>query len=202
MSSTLTSVSEEKKDLFKKDVLDLPAIEVVRKYITYGDTYILDHDKYYSLKQKVSNHFDIHPSEVIIVGSGKMGFSIAENTTSSPPKIRYRNFGNDSDIDVAIVSQALFEKIWQEVYNYYIEKGMWSRKDKFEEYFFRGWLRPDMFPLSKNFPVCEEWWTFFQALTSSNEFGFYKISAGLYKSWFFLEKYQSGAVEQCKLNLI
>jgi hypothetical protein len=202
MSTTLNDITEEKKILFKKDLKNLSNIEIVRKYITYGDTYVLDHDKYYLLKQKISNHFDIHPSEVIIVGSGKLGFSIAENVQSDPPKYRYRNFGNDSDIDVAIISQGLFEKIWLEIYNYYIEKGMWNRQDRFEQYFFRGWLRPDMFPTSKNFPICEEWWRFFQELTSSNEFGFYKISAGLYKSWFFLEKYQSGSIEQCKLNLI
>lgn len=174
MPSSKTGITEEKKKVFREDLKNLTTIEVVRKHITYGNTYVLDHDKYFLLKQKVSNHFDIHPSEVIIVGSGKLGFSIAESIVSNPPKYRYRNFGNDSDIDVAIVSHVLFEKIWREVYNYYIEKGMWSRQDKFEQYFFKGWLRPDMFPISKSFPICEEWWNFFQKLTSSNEFVFFQ----------------------------
>jgi hypothetical protein len=45
--------------------------------------------RYYSLKAAVAEQFQIHPNEIIVVGSAKLGFSIA-------PTKRYRAFGETS----------------------------------------------------------------------------------------------------------
>ena len=85
---------------FQMDLGTLPDNIVVQKHITFGDSYILDRDQYFTLKRNISEKFRIHPSQVILVGSGKLGFSIA-------PTKRFRHFGDQSDIDVAIVSSEL-----------------------------------------------------------------------------------------------
>lgn len=109
---------------------------------------------------------------------------------------KYRLFGNESDIDVALVSSALFDKFWEQVFRYKYEGSYWPEYDQFVDYFFRGWMRPDKLPRSPMFPLREDWWSFFKAITNSGKYGDFKISGGLYKSYFFLENYQTICIQQ------
>jgi predicted nucleotidyltransferase len=163
-------------------------------HITFGDSYILDQDQHFELKAEVAEHFEIHPSEVLVVGSGKMGFSIARGK-------RYRPFCDESDIDVAIISDRLFDKIWEQVFEYWAEAGYWHQEDAFKKYLFRGWVRPDKLPPSDRFEIRRDWWEFFRELTRREAYGPYKVAAGLYKSWHFFEAYQSICVKECRQDL-
>jgi len=126
---------------FQDDLGTLPDNIVVQKHITSGDSYILDKDQYFALRHEVSDHFRLHPSQVILVGSGKLGFSIA-------PSKKYRSFSDESDLDVAIVSTDLFQSLWAEVFEYWADGGFWEKSRGFKDYLFRGWLRPDLLPPS------------------------------------------------------
>lgn len=178
----------------KADLATLPTHSVVRKHITSGDCYILNHDDYFTLKDEVAGHFGVHPNDVFAVGSSKLGFSIAR-------KKRYRPFTDTSDIDLAVVSSSLFDGIWEEVFNYRNEVGYWSQEEEFKHYLFRGWIRPDKLPPAHSFSTGAEWWNFFRELTSSGRYGVYKISAGLYRTNHFLESYQSICVKECQSAL-
>ncbi len=173
---------------------------LVRKFITSGNCYVINEDEYSELKSIIADHFSIHPNEVLIVGSGKLGFSLSENTTKG--KFRYRHFSESSDIDVAIISQSLFDEIWKLLYDYTEDKGYWSKQQEFTSYHFQGWMRPDMLPITPRFDFTQtKWWDFFNELTSSQKFGDYKIRGGLYRDWHFLEKYQLKSIRQCKIEL-
>ena len=150
----------------------------------------MSQDKYFDLRSEIADHFQLHPNEVLIVGSAKLGFSIV-------PKKRYRPFCDESDIDVAIVSSKLFDEIWETVFSYWHEDGPWPEYDDFIEYFFRGWIRPDKLPRSNVVQVRRDWWEFFQKVTRSGMYGDYNIAGALYKSWFFLEHYQGICVQEC-----
>jgi hypothetical protein len=78
-----------------------------RRFLIFGSCSQLDDERYYVLKAAVAEKFEIHPNEIIVVGSTKLGFSIV-------PAKRYRAFGETSDIDVAIVSPQLFDRVWHE----------------------------------------------------------------------------------------
>ena len=39
------------------------------------------------------------------------------------------------------------------------------------------------------FDLGEKWWNFFQSITKSGKYGYFKISGALYKSYFFLLYY-------------
>jgi len=181
-------------NIFRSDLSQLPVPIIVRKHITFGDCYILNHDKHFYLKSHVADHFEIHPNEVLIIGSAKLGFSIAQNK-------RYRHFSDRSDIDVAIVSARLFDEIWQQVFDYWNDVRYWPYEEVFKSNLFRGWIRPDKLPRSEQFPLQKDWWDFFQEVTRSGVHGSYKVSARLYKSWHYLETYQSICVKQCKQEL-
>jgi hypothetical protein len=96
---------EEKIKKFKDD-LHLGTKQLVQKYVTTGTSSVLDEDLLFLLKKDVSDFLKIHPSEVILVGSAKVGFSLA-------PDKRYRAFGDKSDLDIAIISHNLFDRRFQ-----------------------------------------------------------------------------------------
>lgn len=115
----LKELVEERLKEFKEDLKsDLSSIQIVRKHIISGDCVILSPDKYFDLRSEVAEHFGLHPNEVFVVGSAKLGFSVAPNN-------RYREFCDESDIDIAMVSSMLFEQFWQEVFNYRYEGPYW-----------------------------------------------------------------------------
>lgn len=185
---------EQRLAEFKADLIAYDPLRITRKYILTGDPFIIDGAKYVELKEAVASQFNIHPSEVYMVGSGKMGFSIK-------PTKRYCCFGDRSDIDLAIVSRDLFEKTWNEVHCYFESSGWWEKSTDFKNYLFHGWIRPDKFPSDSSFTYCKTWWEFFRELTATEIFGRNQIKAGIYYSMSFLESYQRICIDQCKRGL-
>ena len=102
---------EEEVSRFRTELRLRAARDMCRRFVIFGSCMQLDDDNYYDLKAAVADQFEIHPNEIIVVGSAKLGFSIA-------PTKRYRPFGETSDIDVAIVSPLLFDDVWHEVLQY------------------------------------------------------------------------------------
>lgn len=122
---------EERRARFKIDVRRFAPSSVVDRHVIFGDSYILDKDSYFRLKEQVADHFKIHPPQVVMVGSGKLGFSIA-------PHKRYRSFGETSDLDIAIVSPNLFDRIWEEVFKARGTLGYWPGESDFSYYLMQG----------------------------------------------------------------
>lgn len=177
-------------DEFKADLKTLSAIQVVRKHVFNGGCHALSDDQHFLLKERVSDHFNIEFNNVFLVGSGKLGFSIKAEK-------RFHSFGDDSDIDIAVVSSELFTKVWEEAYVYKKSGAYWPKSSEFFRYLSDGWIRPDKLPSSNYFEFSKTWWGFFNDITSSKKFGPYRIRAGLYHSLFFLQEYQMICVNQC-----
>lgn len=175
---------------FKSDLLILSDEQIVRKHILNGSCHALNDDMHFKLKERICDHFNIEFNEVILVGSGKLGFSIKPNK-------RYHPFGDESDIDVAVVSTDLFTKIWQDAYSFKKSGVYWPKCDDFFQYLSEGWIRPDKLPTSEYFKFTEYWWGFFNGMTASKDFGPYKIRAGLYHSIYFMQEYQKICISQC-----
>lgn len=179
-------------DAFKGHLKTTENFEMVQRFITSGECFLLDSESYFELKSLVASQFELHHSQVLITGSAKLGFSIA-------PTKRFRHFRDESHIDVAIIPQYFFNAVWKEVFDYWNNGGFWDKQYRFYSYLFRGWLRPDMVPVMNNSKFQDPWWEFFRELTNGGKFGQYKLSAGLYKSWDFLEEYQANAVNACRI---
>lgn len=175
---------------FKNDLISLSSLQIFRKYVLSGKSFALSEDDHYQLKEEVCDHFAVEYNNVILVGSGRLGFSIK-------PGKRFIPFGENSDIDLAIVSTSLFEKVWEEAYLYKKSSAYWPQSQKFFKYLSEGWIRPDKLPPSEYFRFSGSWWDFFNELTKSNKYGPFKIRAGLYHSHFFLQEYQTICIEQC-----
>lgn len=178
-------------DDFKQDLSKLSSLQILRKHILGAESQILTAEQHFQLKEQVCEHFKVEYNEIIMVGSGKLGFSIK-------PARRFQPFNDSSDIDIAVVSPKLFEMVWQEAYLFKKGGSYWPEASAFFRYLSEGWIRPDKLPRNEYFKFTSNWWNFFNALTKSGKYGPYAIRAGLYHSNFFFEEYQKICIEQCK----
>lgn len=189
----LNSHIEDRVEKFKEALLndqELTIEEIIKKHIIFGTPYIFvdDEDKYYELIKQVSDFFGVNHRNVFIVGSSKLGFSI------SPSKLWRHIDGDeekDSDIDIVVISDFVFDKYWKSILEYKEFQIATSfndkNKDDFLEYFFKGWLRPDKFPFK--YKGADEWFEFFRSISYKKEFGSRKVTAAIYREEYFFMKY-------------
>lgn len=130
-----------------------------------------------------------------MVGSAKLGFSIA------PSKL-WKSFDEESDIDMVIVSDVIFDDFWVDLYDFNLEltsrtEAEQNRFNRFLNYFFKGWIRPDLFPFSYN--KKDEWFEFFRTI-SYGEFGARKITGAIFRNSYFYENYHIRNVKNIRLG--
>lgn len=159
-------------------------------------------DDYYEFRKRMAVKFGINHHEIFITGSAKLGFS--------PQKKKLFDF--DSDIDVALISEKLYDRIMSYIHHYQMElrenrKAVSSLEirdyHKFLEYGAIGWMRPDLLPTS--FRVSElksDWFDFFDSISyGKSEVGNYKVTAGAFKSYEHLERYTLSGYRSLRTKL-
>lgn len=183
-------------DEFNRELLETNSeterIHFIKKYFFHGTPNVF-HDReheYFEFRNRIADNFNIGFHEVFIVGSAKFGFSYHKGTL----------FSYDSDIDVVIVNERLFDGYFTEICDYQYKLDRWykiidlkERKmySEFLRYLVKGWMRPDKLPTSFKVDLLKKEWTdFFQSLSyNKSEVGNYKVTGALYKNYTYLEKY-------------
>ena len=177
---------------------DADRLHFIHKYIFHGTPHIFQdmENEYFEFKNRIANYFEIGFHEIFIVGSAKFGFSYFKN----------KAFDYDSDIDVVIVNERLFEEYYIKIcdYQYQLDRMYKSvsqdemrQYSAFLKYLVKGWMRPDKLPTSFKVNLLKnEWFEFFDSISyKKSEVGNYKVAAGLYKSYDYLEKYYLKNIE-------
>lgn len=179
-------------------------LDFCRKHSLHGTPKVFDgaENQYYEFRKRISDKFKVNFHEVFITGSAKLGFSPFKN----------KLFDYDSDIDVAIVSSDLYERIMATIHDYQMQLRdnrktvsyyELSRYHKFLEYGAIGWMRPDLLPTS--FLMKElrtDWFDFFESLSyGKSEVGNYKVTAGVFKTYNHLEKYTVSGLRSLKTKI-
>ena len=96
------------------DILNLGERDFIIKYLLESENWYFGQNQNDSvpsmerLKEILSRHIGIAYNSILMVGSGKIGFSLS-------PHKPLKEFDDDSDIDIAIVSNRLFCNIWDEI---------------------------------------------------------------------------------------
>jgi hypothetical protein len=148
------------------------------------------------IQNKLAAVFNVEAAEVelYLVGSARLGFSLIEKKKKDLR--RYRPFGPESDLDIAVVCPRIFYKIWVEVSRYAHATEHFLSKSQLGPYLTYGWLRPDYFPAQQR--LCDAWWNTFAEFSADIRFGRRKVRGGLYYGRSFLEMYQRRAILDCK----
>lgn len=159
-------------------------------------------DNYYEFRKRIANKFSISFHEIFITGSAKLGFS----------PLKKKLFDYDSDIDVAILSAALYERIMSDIHDYQMalrdnRRAVSDRElrmyHKFLEYGAMGWMRPDLLPTSFRVnDLKRDWFDFFDSMSyGKSEVGNYKVTAGVFKSYSHLERYTLSGLRSLRASL-
>lgn len=167
-------------------------VDACRRFLLHGTPHVFDgrEDAFFDFRRRIADNFDVGFHEVFVVGSAKLGFSPYKNKV----------FDLDSDIDVVIVSEKLFDIFMKQIHKYQSqlrrsrrsvsvrEQGLYH---EFLEYVALGWIRPDKIPLSFAMQsVKDDWFSFFRSISSGrSEVGNYKVAAGIFKTYAHLEAY-------------
>lgn len=162
-------------------------------YLKIPDNEILD--KIDHFKEVVTKEFNVSFHSALMVGSAKTGYSLSPKKF---PKLFGEGNNQDSDIDIAIVSNILFHKIWDQLrtsfdteYTYFYKKMSFS--------LFRGFINDKEF---LRIPTMRSKWN--GTLDSANKklqdsLNFvHKINYRIYRSWEDLEAYQILGLEEIK----
>jgi hypothetical protein len=132
----------------------------------------------------------------IVVGSAKLGFAMldkrAMNGDGYKPAYRAYQPGR-SDIDVAVVSQVLYGKMWQDLARFAANQNFFPWRSDLSAYMFHGWLRPDKFPVAAP-QRCIDWKELINEVSRTEHFRYKKLRCGIYQSRYFLKIYQQRGV--------
>jgi hypothetical protein len=183
---------------------DAELLDFCRRNNLHGTPVIFggNESDYYSFRKRIAENFEVYFDDVMISGSAKLGFSPQKGTL----------FDLDSDIDVAIVSMDLFERIMESIRGYQMQlrenrKTVTQREldmyHKFLEYGAMGWLRPDLLPTSFRVRrMKDDWFAFFQSISyGKSEVGNYKVSGGVFKSKMHFEEYAMSGLRSLRTRL-
>jgi len=103
---------QEIKDKFLNELLNSPPELVASLWILDGVPYPFKENKkqYAEWRHKLSSMIKVDSSEIVIIGSGAFGVSLNPNKN-------YRFYDDNSDIDVAIISEYFFNTSWRHLRN-------------------------------------------------------------------------------------
>jgi predicted nucleotidyltransferase len=96
-------------------------------------------------------------------------------------------FDKESDIDIAVISDKLFDLAWSELISIRDKKWLELRPKEranliqCQSDIYWGYISPDKVPGGIGFS--KWWWSIFEELSSNTDFGRRKIRGRLFKSW-------------------
>jgi hypothetical protein len=194
---------------YKQEILALKDDDEKRiftqKHYFHGNPAVFDkrENEYYYFRKRIADQFKIGFFEVLIVGSSKFGFS----------PYKFSKFSLNSDIDVVLFNEKLFDDFHNLIseYQYQIRnqkirlnESQLKQHQKFIRYFVMGWMRPDLLPqnTSEFKELKENWDDFFKSIShSKSEVGNYIVKGGLFKSYYYAEKYYRSSIEEVSNKL-
>ncbi len=192
---------------FKTIVQTTPLDSVVKEHIFQGVPYVFrDNPEYLDLlTQHLSAAIKLTDQSIKVVGSAKIGFSL--NPDNFP-----RGFSDTSDIDVIVVNEDLFDRVWMTLLEWHYPRrlvdlgrveGNWARLRRKEIYW--GWLVPTeiryeglSFPstLKPLRDISAQWFNAFQSLSLYPQFAARSISGRLYRTWNHALRYHIDGLRQ------
>jgi hypothetical protein len=198
-------------DNFKQHCIQLNSDVFVQKHLIEDKTFIFSEIKKgeeFNFKKDIASILSVHIRDIIIVGSGKFGFSLKPDKDEAGLYLfkefdyNFKNQLSDkkSDLDIAIVSSHLFDKEIENLYNYTgFHKNFMNKQERssFGFYVLKGRLAirflPLEFKLTKEIIKVQEKYKMMYGR---------EINLEIYKSWHYFETYHKENIKNIQVNLI
>jgi hypothetical protein len=186
-----------------------PLDDILDQYIFAGVPYVFrarpgNADTLYS---HLSRELTVEARNIRIVGSAKMGFSLSPDNFP-------RRFNRSSDIDVIVVDERLFDRVWTTLLEWHYPrrtKGLsaadtdWARHRRREIYW--GWFSPEQIKfdglslpdvLKPVRDISTAWFNAFRTLSHFPEFTSRDVSGRLYRTWQHARMYHRDGLKQVR----
>lgn len=196
----------EFKDLLK----DTPETEIVTEYIFAGAPYAFRQNPLLMnvVVRHLTSRLPITAEDITIVGSAKLGFSLN-------PDAYFNQFSEESDIDIVVVNETLFDEVWSILLKWHyprrytglenIANSRWAGSRQKDIYW--GWLSPDeiryeglFFPnaLKPLRDLSTAWFNAFRAFSHYPELAGRVMRGRLYRTWNHALLYHAEGLRQLK----
>lgn len=192
LSESHLSLSYPSPDDFRTWLNNRPLRDLAVEHVLTGEPFAFrdDAEALEQLTGHIGERLGIDSTSIRVIGSGRIGFSL--NPANFP-----RPFRPASDIDVAVVNDDLFDRVWHTMlaWNYprrfrlYGEERRWQRSRQDDLYW--GWFRPDKirykglaFPeiLRPLRDLSTQWFDAFQSLSTYPALAARVVAGRLYRT--------------------
>lgn len=149
-----------------KNAIPREKSEIVRLWLSEGIPYAFKHCPllYETIRGWLANKLNIHPKEITLIGSARIGFSLA------PPPALGKPFSRDSDLDFNAISEKLFKqcakafRLWSGDFSKRVvsprhstEKFYWDTNFKtVPENIKKGFIDPYKIPTFDRYPIAKK----------------------------------------------
>ena len=199
------------QEILREDLLSLEPKDFYMKHIVKSHNwYFSDYlrfsqdeivDKMDHFKEIVSTLLSVNFHNVQIVGSAKVGYSLSPSKLFSPFHDECPDKPS-SDIDIAIISEQLYKRFWDELRGAKKIRYKQAYYNHLTESIFRGYINEK--DLMKVDGLCDEWESLIRPINVvlQDTLGFvHPITYRVYRSWEDLEEYQLIGITKAKKYL-
>lgn len=197
-------------EFFKNQCVSLNPDIVVQQHLIDGPSHFFEKvaiGDEFLFKKNIASILNVHIRDIVIVGSGKLGFSLKPDNSESGLYL-FKEFDynhnqdknkNKSDLDVAIVSSYLFDSEIENLYNHtgFYKAFNWNNRNDFAKYVLKGRIAirylPNDFPLTTGVEKVQQKYR--------RSYG-REINLEIYKSWHFFETYHQENIKNIQVNLL
>ncbi len=201
-------------DELKNDVITLDARDSFKKYILGDNNWYFENVLDISpdeivvatkaFSKIIANEFNVNAENVIMVGSAKIGYSLAPSPKDDRESKLFKAFSVEgverkpSDIDVAIISESLFNNFWRLLRD--------SFRIEYSAYYnhipraiYRGYINENNL---QNIQGCRKQWNRVAAISKkkvqTHFFTKHIINYRIYRNWYDLEDYHIQTLRKIK----
>jgi hypothetical protein len=193
---------------FKSALLTRPVDEVLQDYVFSGDPYAFrdQPNALLKLRSHVSSTLKVDEKNIVVVGSAQIGFSLSPDNFP-------RWFTDQSDIDVVVVDERLFDIVWHTLLQWHyprrqrLPRGDWAWASSRRKELYWGWFVPNEIRFDglslpsalKPIRDCSTlWFNTFQSLTDYPEFSKREVNGRLYRTWQHVRLYHAEGLRQIR----
>jgi hypothetical protein len=176
---------------------------IVQKFIIENETHFFSKIKVgeeFDFKQDIASILGVHIRDIVIVGSGKIGFSLKPDDAEAGLYL-FKDFDSNkekkSDLDIGVVSSDLFDRQMKNLYNFMVFKEKnWKKRSDFAYFTLLGRIAVRFLP--ENFILIDEIKKVVEKYKM--EYG-REINIEIYKSWHYFETYHRENIKNIQVNL-
>ena len=182
------------------DLLNTCAVDwIVDNHVFTGIPYYgLQQPRVYQLMMRaLARGLRLTETEICVIGSARTGFSLAPNKFGE-------SFNEYSDIDICVVSHALFDSSWLDILritrlrsaNLSGQTRAQLRVHREHHYLYNGWMYPEsIVPVLR---IGQRWLTTFHGLSRIPELASRSVSGRLYRTWDHARFYHQWSLDKVK----